>query len=70
MTTALDALFSITMGSLLTAGAILLIRLLFRRLLSPKAKYYLWLLLALRLMLPTLPESPTSLLNLLQRPRR
>lgn len=65
MTTALDALFSITMGSLLTAGAILLIRLLFRPLLSPKAKYYLWLLLALRLVLPTLPESPTSLLNLL-----
>lgn len=65
MTAVLDTLLSISIGSLLTAGAIILVRLLFRRLLSPKAKYYLWLLLALRLVLPVLPESPTSLLNLL-----
>ncbi len=55
-------------GSILTALAIILVRLLFRRILSPKAKYYLWLLLAVRLVLPVLPESPTSLMNFLPEP--
>lgn len=65
MTTLLSALWSITWGSWLTALAICLVRLIFRRSLSGKAKYYLWLLLALRLMLPVLPQSPTSVQNLL-----
>ena len=56
-----EILWSITRGACLTAAVIVLIRLLFRRVLSAKAKYYLWLLLALRLMLPALPESPVSL---------
>ncbi len=60
-----EILWSITRGACLTAAVIVLIRLLFRRVLSAKAKYYLWLLLALRLMLPALPESPVSLLNVL-----
>ena len=64
MTAILETLVSITLGSLLTAGVIILIRILFRNILSAKAKYYLWLLLALRLCLPVLPESPTSLMNL------
>ena len=63
--TLLRVLWSITWGSWLTALAIVLIRVLFRRALSPKAKYYLWLLLALRLMLPVLPQSSLSVQNVL-----
>ena len=63
--TVLRVLWSITWGSWLTALAIMLIRVLFRKVLSPKAKYYLWLLLALRLMLPVLPQSSLSVQNVL-----
>ena len=63
--TVLSILWSITWGSWLTALAIILIRLLFHCVLSSKAKYYLWLLLALRLMLPVLPQSPFSIQNYL-----
>lgn len=63
--TDLSILWSITWGSWLTALAIILIRLLFHCVLSSKAKYYLWLLLALRLMLPVLPQSPFSIQNYL-----
>lgn len=61
----IPTLLSITKGAFLTAGLIILLRLLLRNVLSAKAKYYLWLLLALRLMLPTLPQSPWSLMNLI-----
>ena len=63
--TVLRILWTITWGSWLTALAIVLLRLLFRRVLSPKAKYYLWLLLALRLLLPVLPQSHFSVQNVL-----
>lgn len=63
--TVLSILWSITWGSWLTALAIILIRLLFHCVLSSKAKYYLWLLLALRLMLPVLPQSALSIQNYL-----
>ena len=65
MTTVLSILATITRGALLTAALIVLIRLIFRRVLTAKAKYYLWLLLALRLVLPAVPASPVSLLNFL-----
>lgn len=65
MTAVLSLLLSITRGALLTAGLILLVRVLFHKVLSAKAKYYLWLLLALRLVLPVVPESPVSLMNFL-----
>lgn len=63
--TVLRVLWSITWGSWLTALAIVLLRLMLRKVLSPKAKYYLWLLLALRLMLPVLPQSSLSVQNVL-----
>ena len=63
--TILTALLEATLGTWLIAGVIGLVRVGFRRVLSSKAKYYLWALLALRLMLPVLPESPLSLMNLL-----
>ena len=65
MTEFIPTLLSITKGAFLTAGLIILLRLLLRKVLSAKAKYYLWLLLALRLMLPALPESSLSLMNLI-----
>lgn len=60
-----SALPSITRGVCMTAALIVLARLLFRKVLSAKAKYYLWLLLALRLVLPVVPASSLSLLNYL-----
>ena len=58
-----DTLWGITLGSWLTASVIILIRFLFCKALSPRAKYLLWLLLVLRLCLPVLPESRLSLQN-------
>ncbi len=59
----IEVLWHITVGSWVTAAAVILLRLLFRKHLSAKSKYLLWLLLLLRLMLPVLPESPVSVLN-------
>lgn len=63
----IDLLWRITVGSWVTAGAIIFLRLLFRKHLSARSKYLLWLLLLIRLMLPVLPESPSSVMNLTQK---
>ena len=60
----IELLWHITVGSWITAGAIISLRLLFRKHLSAKSKYLLWLLLLVRLMLPVLPESPLSVMTL------
>ena len=52
----IELLWNITVGSWVTAGAIIFLRLLFRKHLSTRSKYLLWLLLLVRLMLPVLPE--------------
>ena len=62
---ALDLLWEITLGSWVTAALILLARLLFGRWLTARGKYLLWLPLLLRLLLPFMPPSPTSMLNAL-----
>jgi beta-lactamase regulating signal transducer with metallopeptidase domain len=59
----LNILWKITVGSWVTAAAIILVRLVFRRVLSARAKYLLWMLLVLRLCLPVLPYSPFSLMG-------
>lgn len=64
MSTVMQILLEITLGSWLTAGMIILIRLLFGKLLSARSKYLLWLLLAVRLCLPVLPYSPWSLYHI------
>ena len=64
----IDLLWRITVGSWVTAGAIIFLRLLFRKHLSARSKYLLWLLLLVRLMLPVLPESPSSVMNLTRQP--
>ena len=64
----IELLWRITVGSWITAGAIISLRLLFRKHLSAKSKYLLWLLLLVRLMLPVLPESPLSVMNLTKAP--
>ena len=58
-------LWEITLGSWVTAALILLARLLFGRWLTARGKYLLWLPLLLRLILPFMPPSPTSVLNVL-----
>ena len=60
----IELLWRVTVGSWITAGAIISLRLLFRKHLSAKSKYLLWLLLLVRLMLPVLPESPLSMMTL------
>lgn len=64
----IDLLWRITVGSWITAVAIIFLRLLFRKHLSARSKYLLWLLLLVRLMLPVLPESPSSVMNLTKQP--
>jgi beta-lactamase regulating signal transducer with metallopeptidase domain len=59
-------LWEITLGAWVTAAVIILIRLVFHRVLSARAKYLLWMLLALRLCLPVLPYSPFSLLSVVE----
>lgn len=60
----LNTLWGITFGSFLTAGLLVLIRTLGKRWLSAVSRYYLWMLLALRLCLPVLPGASFSLMNL------
>ncbi len=43
---------------------ILVVKKLFGKILSPKWHYYIWMLLVIRLLIPTLPESSFSILNL------
>ena len=64
----IDLLWYITVGSWITAVAIIFLRLLFRKHLSARSKYLLWLLLLVRLLLPVLPESPSSVMNLTKTP--
>ena len=64
----IELLWNITIGSWVTAVAIIFLRLLFRKHLSARSKYLLWLLLLVRLMLPVLPESPSSVMNLTKEP--
>ncbi len=61
--TILALLRDVSVGAAITAALILLARLVFGKLLTARAKYYLWLLLALRLLLPVTPGSPVSLMN-------
>ena len=61
----ISLLWEITLGSWVTAALILLARLLFGRWLTARGKYLLWLPLLLRLLLPFMPPSPTSVLNVL-----
>ena len=63
--TILVLLRDVSIGAAITAALILL--LIFGKLLTAKAKYYLWLLLALRLLLPVTPGSSISLMNYVPR---
>lgn len=56
-------LIDITIGSFLTAAAIMIVRILFGLFLTPKAKYSLWLILMFRLCMFGLPESIFSVQN-------
>lgn len=64
MTALTEFLLNMTIGSCVTAGAIILFRLLFGNILSARSKYLLWMLLAVRLCLPVLPYSPWSLYHI------
>ncbi len=59
-----EFLLDMTIGSCVTAGAIILTRLLFGRFLSARSKYLLWMLLAVRLCMPVLLYSPWSLYHI------
>lgn len=59
----MELLLNMTIGGTVTACMILLIKLLLKNQLTPKWHFYLWIILAIRLMIPGLPESEISLLN-------
>ena len=58
-----ELLLNMTIGGTATACVILLVRSLLKNKLTPKLHIYLWIILAVRLMIPGLPESDFSLLN-------
>ncbi|HVI41625.1 MAG TPA: M56 family metallopeptidase [Anaerovoracaceae bacterium] len=59
----MELLLNMTIGGTVTACLILLIKQLLKNKLTPKWHCYLWIILAVRLMIPGLPESDFSLLN-------
>lgn len=59
----MELLLNMTIGGTVTACLILLIKQLLKNKLTPKWHFYLWIILALRLVLPGLPESDFSVLN-------
>ncbi len=59
----MELLLNMTIGGTVTACVILLIKRLLKNKLTPKWHFYIWVILAVRLMIPGLPESDFSLLN-------
>lgn len=55
-----DIFLSLALGGAVTACVLLLIRGIFGRFMGPRMKYYLWLVLALRLCMAVLPQLPVS----------
>ncbi|HYE67040.1 MAG TPA: M56 family metallopeptidase, partial [Anaerovoracaceae bacterium] len=58
-----ELLLNMTIGGTVTACLILLIKQLLKNKLTPKWHFYLWIILAVRLLIPGLPESNFSLQN-------
>ena len=61
----MELLLNMTAGGTVTACLILLVKHLLKGTLTPKWHFYIWIILALRLVIPGLPESDFSLLNLI-----
>lgn len=61
----MELLLNMTIGGTVTACLILLIKKLLKNKLTPKWHFYLWIILAVRLIFPGLPESDFSLLNVI-----
>ena len=59
----MELLLNLTIAGTATAIIILFIKLVFRNKLTPKWHFYIWIILAIRLLIPGLPESDFSLLN-------
>ena len=59
----MELLLNMTIGGTVTACMLLLVKMTLKDKLTPKWQFYLWIILALRLMIPGLPESDISLLN-------
>ncbi len=68
MTEIVSALIEISVYSAVVAGAILLFRSLFRKNISPRLQFLIWVLLILRLMLPVTFESGFHVENLFPEP--
>jgi beta-lactamase regulating signal transducer with metallopeptidase domain len=58
-----ELLINMTIGGTVTACLILLVKQMMKDRLTPKWHFYLWMILAIRLLVPGLPESEISLLN-------
>ena len=65
----MELLLDMTVGGTVTACMILLIKLILKDKLTPSWQVYLWIILALRLMIPGLPESEISMMNHIPAPQ-
>ncbi|MCX7614234.1 MAG: DUF4825 domain-containing protein [Clostridiales bacterium] len=59
----MEQFFNLIISSTVTAFAVLLIKALFSKKISPKWHVYIWAILAARLLIPVLPESSFSIFN-------
>ena len=59
----MELLLNMTIGGTAVACVILVVKLLLKNRLTPKWHVYIWLILAVRLLIPGLPESDYSLMN-------
>lgn len=59
----MELLLNMTIGGTVAACLILLIKRVLKNKLTPKWHFYIWIILAIRLMIPGLPESGFSLMN-------
>ncbi len=59
----MELLLNMTIGGTAVACVILVLKLLLKKRLTPKWQVYIWLILAVRLLIPGLPESDYSLMN-------
>ncbi|MBR0598777.1 M56 family metallopeptidase [Sinanaerobacter chloroacetimidivorans] len=63
----MELLINMTIAGTVTASVILMIKIIFKNKLTPKWHVAIWLVLALRLLIPGLPESNVSIFNTVPR---
>ena len=60
----MNFIIKMTITTTVTAAGILMIKTIFKNKMSPKLHYYIWTILAIRILIPILPKSNLSVFNL------